>query len=114
MDTFIASLSFLIGILLRIGIPVGVTAVLIRWLRSLDTQWQEQASREGAAMGLRQVVNCGCWKTMNCSAEKRSQCPAYARQEIPCWQVSRSKNGALQEKCLDCRVLKEAAIPVTS
>jgi hypothetical protein len=114
METIMTSLSFLIGILLRIGVPVGLTAVLIRWLHRLDSDWQEQASLEGSAAGLKLVGNCGCWKTMGCSEEKRSQCQAYVHQESPCWQVFRNGNGPLQEKCLNCRVLKESPVPVTA
>lgn len=114
METFMTSFSFLFGVFLRIGIPVGLTAILIRWLRRLDAEWQEQASLEGSAAGLKLVGNSGCWKVNNCSEENRSRCQAYAHQEMPCWQVFRSGNGTLREKCLDCRVLKDAPVPVTA
>ena len=45
MDEFIATLLVIGGLLLRIGIPVGVTAILVYALRKLDQRWQQEAKQ---------------------------------------------------------------------
>lgn len=101
-------LTFILGIVLRIGIPVGVTAFLVWWFYRLDARWKNQSEQEGMNL----VANRGCWNINNCSPESRNACRAFAHPEVPCWQMFRSGDGALQEKCLKCRVFNEAPVPV--
>lgn len=98
-----------LGIFIRFVIPIGVTALLVWYFRRLDQQWQEEA-KQASVQAMPQ--NPGCWKINKCSAEQRAKCRAYANREKPCWQVYRSEDGLLQEKCLGCDVFKKAPIPV--
>ena len=104
-------LTFLLGMVLRIGVPVGVTAFLVWWFHRLDAHWQNQAEQEVRPSGQNLVANRGCWNIKNCSPESRKVCRAYAHPETPCWQVFRSGDGSLQEKCLKCIVFSEAPVP---
>jgi hypothetical protein len=105
MNTF---LLFLLGTLLRIGIPVAVTILVIALLRRLDKRWQKETlSLPVAASGGKP-----CWEVKNCPAEKRAKCQAAAQDGVPCWQVFRSRNGALREDCLGCDVFQQAPAPV--
>jgi hypothetical protein len=101
-------LLVLFGMLLRIGIPVAVTILVISLLSRLDRRWQKQS------MAL-PVVPAGtqpCWESKGCSEEKRKGCPAAAKLDVPCWQVFRSRNGTLRENCLGCDVFRQAPVPV--
>jgi hypothetical protein len=105
INTFVL---FLLGTLLRIGIPVAVTILVIALLRRLDRRWQNESQSLP-------VVPAGgkpCWEIKNCSAEKRKSCPAATQAGTPCWQVFRSKSGMLREDCLGCDVFRQAPVPV--
>jgi hypothetical protein len=106
MDTK-AFLLFLLGMVLRLGIPVAVTIGVIALLRRLDRRWQ----KESLALP---VIPAGkpCWEVKGCSDEKKKGCAAAANPQIPCWQVFRSGNGALKETCLGCDVFRQAPVPV--
>jgi hypothetical protein len=106
---------FLLGLLLRLGIPVGITLLVVRWLARLDARWQDEARREELRLSLgAQVHNTGCWDVKHCTPEQKAKCPAFASKEIPCWQVFRQANGALRERCIGCNVFKDAPVPITS
>jgi hypothetical protein len=102
-----AFLLFLLGVVVRIGIPVAVTVVVIALLRRLDRRWQ----KESLALP---VIPAGkpCWEVKGCPEEKKKNCPAVAQPHTPCWQVFRSSSGALKEACLGCNVFRQAPIPV--
>src|SRR4030065_1762723 len=109
MDTLNVIFTFLAGIRLPLAIPVAITLVFIWLLRRLDERWQAEAKDETELV---QVRNPGCWKVNQCTEEMRAKCSAYAHPEIPCWQYFREQNhGSLQERCLGCKVFKEAPIP---
>lgn len=104
--------AVLTGIVLRIGLPIGVTALAAWALRRLDRRWQREAElvvrapRPAAA-----VTEVRCWKVRGCAESMRETCPAYPRPGTPCWQVFRELGGRLPEPCLDCEVFREAAVP---
>jgi hypothetical protein len=100
-------LAFLLGVLVRLGIPLTITILLIAWLHRLDTSWQKEARRLP-------VVPAGkpCWQIKGCSEEKKKDCPAVANPKTPCWQVFRTRDGVMKEACLGCAVFRLAPIPV--
>jgi hypothetical protein len=102
-------LTFFLGILLRIGLPVSVTALVFLLLRRLDDRWQKEALAIPVISSQRP-----CWETRGCSEEKRKDCPAFAHSKNPCWQVFRTPNGLLKEECLGCDVFRLAPVPVVS
>jgi hypothetical protein len=104
MDTV---LTFVLGLLLRIGIPVTVTVLAFVFLRRLDEHWQKEAQAIPVISPQRP-----CWELKGCSDEKRKNCPAFSQSNIPCWQVFRTKNGLLREDCLGCDEFKLAPMPV--
>jgi hypothetical protein len=99
-------LTIILGVLLRIGIPVAVTALLFLLLRRLDKRWQKEAEAIPVIPSQQP-----CWETKGCSEEKRQNCPAFSKTGIPCWQVFRTKNGLMREDCLGCEVFRQAPIP---
>jgi hypothetical protein len=98
--------TFLLGVLLRLGIPIAVTAVLLYLLRRLDRHWQKEA------LAL-PVIPAGkpCWEIKGCAEEQKRNCPAAAQPGKPCWQVFRVKDGVMKEACLGCDVFRQAPVP---
>ncbi len=101
-------LSILIGLLVRIVLPAGLTLLVIYLLRRLDQRWQKESLRLPVVVSGQKP----CWEIKGCKAELRSECPAAASPDIPCWQVFRKKNGMLKEDCLGCEVFRQAPVPV--
>lgn len=102
-------LTFLLGMLLRLGIPIIVTALLFTLLHRLDKRWQKQALAVP-------IVPAGkpCWEVKGCSEEKKKECKVFAQPNAPCWQIFRTKEGNLKEECLGCAVFRRAPIPFQS
>jgi hypothetical protein len=98
--------NVLIGFLLRLGIPLAVSALILLILYALDKRWQRQA------LAL-PVVPTGkpCWEVKGCSEEQKANCPAAAQPKVPCWHVFRTKDGVMKEACLDCNVFRRAPFP---
>jgi hypothetical protein len=94
------------GLLLRIGIPLGVT-LLVGWLiLRMDARWQAEAAEtleiQNALFETATPDSLPtCWEYMNCPPRIRENCPAYAETEIPCWELLRA-NGSLQPNCRGC------------
>jgi hypothetical protein len=100
-----AALAILIGLAMRLALPIALTAVAVLVLSRLDRRWQGEATLMAAM-----VTKPQCWKTQHCSPAKRRDCPGF-RSKQPCWQVFRQNNGYLDQKCLECPVLAAAAVP---
>ncbi len=131
MESLAAIGAAVVGIAIRIVIPLLVT-VLIAWgLRKLDARWQHEAeeqrervlrSARTAAPALLRLTKGGngrkpppvspnCWEWRHCPPETRNACPAYLQAGIPCWQVFRGTSGRLPEECLECDVFRVAPVP---
>lgn len=104
METITSFLIVLAGLLLRLAIPVAVTAVLIFLLRKLDAHWQSEVQSTAS------VEKLNCWETKGCSPEQIKNCIA-GQSALPCWQVYRLPNGYLREECLSCEIFRKAPIP---
>ncbi len=102
--------AFLLGVLLRIGIPVAVTVLVVLLLHNLDRRWQRES------MALPTVrPQTPCWQIKNCAAERRKGCLAAVQSNIPCWQVHRASNhGLLRQECLNCDVFRMAPAAMAS
>jgi hypothetical protein len=100
-------LTFLLGVLFRLGIPIAVTALVLVFLHRLDRRWQKEA------LAL-PVVPAGkpCWEIKGCPEETKKNCPATAQPKTPCWQVFRTRDGVMKEACLGCDVFRQAPLPV--
>jgi hypothetical protein len=112
MEWLTTSLAIVLGVLLRIAIPIAVTIILVFIFKRLDERWKNAADSDGAATV--RTINVGCWDIKRCSAEMRAQCKAYAHQDTPCWQVFREDDGMLPERCLGCDIFKHAPVPVSA
>jgi hypothetical protein len=109
------ALAFVVGIVIRFAIPIGLTVVAVWFFRKLDQRWKaeaEELTRLQVAMAT--AKRTPCWEQKQCSPEKLASCPVYAQKELPCWQVMRDKNGNLKPGCLDCGVFRNAPLPVHS
>ena len=104
--------AMVLGILLRIAVPIIVTFLIVFFLKRLDERWKMET--DFGEDQLITVGNAGCWDVNNCPEEQRSGCKAYQRPDTPCWQVFREKNGRLQESCIGCDVFRHAPVPITT
>ncbi|MCJ7621975.1 MAG: hypothetical protein MUO76_00620, partial [Anaerolineaceae bacterium] len=93
MENWNVLLAIITGLVLRIGLPIAATALVIFFLRKLDNRWREEASQNLLVPVAASAVPC--WKTKNCSQELRQNCPASKQTASPCWQIFRSAQGTL-------------------
>jgi len=105
METITSLLALIAGLLIRLAIPIALTALLIFFLRKLDARWQTEAQPLELALQKPE-----CWKINNCSSAQRTNCVG-AKSALPCWQAYRLPNGYLREECLTCKVFIEAPAP---
>lgn len=105
METITSLLAVLTGLLVRLALPILLTAVLIYFLRKLDARWQTEAHFMEA-----RIQKPECWKVKGCPPEQRENCVG-ANSPLPCWQAYRLPNGYLREECLSCKVFTEAPAP---
>lgn len=107
MEWFNATLAIVSGLLIRLALPLFITALAIVILRAVDKRWQEEAKELPLPV---QVDKPRCWEVKNCAPEQRRACPSPTSTE-PCWQAHRLPNGYLCEECLTCVVFRQAPIP---
>jgi len=105
MNGSTAALAILVGLALRLAIPILLTVLVVLLLARLDRRWQAEAGR-----GPLTVEKPRCWKTKGCSPAQRKSCRGYASL-LPCWQAFRLPSGYLDQKCLGCPVLVQAPLP---
>jgi len=101
----------LIGLVVRFGIPIVLTILIVMWLRRLDARWQLEANRTRPRAAVAAMPQVRCWEQRGCPPERRASCPAYARPDVACWQVFRGADGRLHEACLNCDVFRKAPVP---
>jgi hypothetical protein len=113
MNELSVILTLIAGLLLRFGIPIVITAMLVYALRRLDQKWQREielaVKSEPVKVGIFDKIRC--WATKECSQEIRETCPAFLESGRPCWQVHRDVSGEMQPKCLECPVFQAAPVP---
>lgn len=101
--------TLVLGVLLRFGIPIFLTGVVVYFLRKLDARWQKDTKDRLSEMeSLMPTIRC--WILNDCPRERMEKCPAYKQSGRPCWQVFRNPEGQLREKCLGCDVFHSAPI----
>jgi hypothetical protein len=111
MDGINAFLAIVIGLVLRLGLPIAGTVLVVYLLQKLDRRWQVQAEA-ATARALEVPAGQHCWERHNCAIETRQTCPAFLHPEQPCWQVHRGANGDLLSRCLACELFAQAGVPV--
>jgi len=103
-DTTVA-MAVIVGLTVRLLIPILITILMVTTLVRLDRRWRADATRPPA-----QVEKPECWRNRRCSMDQRRACSAF-NSVLPCWQVFRRSDGYLQQKCLTCAVFASAPIP---
>jgi hypothetical protein len=112
MDTTQGFLLAASWFLLRFGLPILFTLILIIIFSKIDSRWRDQALANKKVMFQDQVIPMiKCWVFNDCPPEKREKCPAYQEKNIPCWQGFRDQYGTLRDGCLGCEVFKQGPLP---
>jgi hypothetical protein len=107
--------ALLIGIMIRFGLPILITALVVWTLKRLDARWQAEIderriqSMEGVA-----IQEIKCWELQNCLEEERGDCVAFQNPAIPCWQHFRNGQGELREDCLECEIFRITPITIAA
>jgi hypothetical protein len=112
METQTTLFTLVIGLLIRLAVPILITGLVVYALRRLDDRWKRQAEAEIAPGA--QARNIGCWEINRCLPETRSGCLAFANPDTPCWQIFRRPDGQLQERCLICQVFRRSPAPLAA
>lgn len=99
--------ALILGLVVRLGLPLLVTLLVVLGLRRLDGRWQKEAELE---RGLLVRDEERCWKEQGLSMDESKVRAAESGK--PCWQIHRLSNGYLREACLDCEVFINAPAPV--
>jgi len=110
-NTLIQIAAVVLGFLLRLGIPIGLTILLALFLKWLDKRWQAEAKVQAAEKTIH-VANLiaykqPCWEIHNCPPRLRNACRAYGEPNTPCWELFRA-DGRLKPACQNCKVLPPA------
>jgi hypothetical protein len=119
MEELQITAAVIAGLLLRIGLPVGLTFLLARFLRKLDARWREEAEQkviekkrlEQQQTLLNLWLDQPCHSIMNCTEQQKETCKAYGQFAKPCWEINRA-NGNLSQRCQDCEYRKELTMVV--
>lgn len=99
-------LALLLGVSIRLLVPLALTALVVFWLHKLDERWQKEAEAERDLLVKDETP---CWKEQGLSSDEiRTRMAASGK---PCWQIHRLSNGYLREACLDCEVFLTAPVP---
>ena len=118
MDLFTEIAGLLVLFILRLGVPIAVTAGIVWGLRRLDARWQAEAEAQrierAVAKGLLPptavtsplAVERPCWEHNNCTPETQQQCPACALADIPCWMARLRSDGKLPARCYGCTLFR--------
>lgn len=115
MEAIVDTLVILGMLLIRIGIPIALTAALAYVLRRLDRQWQAEARRARGLPPIEETPLAAptaqpalegqhCWERKGCSEWARANCPAYQHPEEPCWAAQSRALGVLPAECTTCEM----------
>ncbi|MBK7452117.1 MAG: hypothetical protein IPP55_08315 [Anaerolineales bacterium] len=98
-----ALFALMFGLVVRLGLPMLVTLLVVIGLRRLDTRWQKEAEIERNLLTRDEEP---CWKEQGLAMDEIKA--RAAENGKPCWQIHRLSNGYLREACLDCEVFVNA------
>jgi hypothetical protein len=111
LDGLSVVVTVIVGLLLRFGIPLGLTGFILFVLTRLDETWQAEAEQaRRAALSAAAVSRPPCWEVRGCPPDARAQCAAFQNPGEACWQVMRTQTGRLPQRCLACQVFRSAPI----
>lgn len=113
MAELLKAADILLGVVLRLGVPLLLTAALVAILRKMDSRWAEEGQLSSEVTETTPDTallfpKLQCWVARQCPREMIEACPAYREAGRPCWQVFRDGKGRLQDACLICDVFRRA------
>jgi hypothetical protein len=97
----------LVGLLVRIVLPLLLMTGLVSLLRRLDARWQAEARHQQELAN--EDTEIHLLKLNECAIDGISKKLSVQSNE-PCWQHFRKNNGYLHEECLHCKVFR--AVPI--
>ena len=98
--------------ILRLGVPLAVTAAVVYLFHRLDVKWQSEAWAQWRGNLEQDEIGPGaswlarlagpCWEEKGCDQAAREKCPAHKHSNLPCWMARRWAEGWLPTKCYNC------------
>lgn len=104
------STQYWMGLFLRFGVPLGMTAVLAWMLRNLDERWRVEAGAEVSEPQQGEASSAECWNSRDCPDARRERGRAAQERGHACWQIRQALTGRLPEECLDCPVFMQSVL----
>jgi hypothetical protein len=109
MEAIYSVLMILLGVVLRVALPIALTILAASLLHKLDARWQAEAELELETQAKDEMP---CWKDLGLPIEQIKLRTTVTDQ--PCWQTHRTANGRLRETCLSCEVFFDAPVPAST
>jgi hypothetical protein len=113
LDSLTQALVIISLFLLRLGVPVAITAAVAYFFHRLDARWQREAEAMPAAAAVRLAAAAQkpCWEEKGCSEQQRANCPACKFTDLPCWLARLKVEDRLPAACPSCS--RFAPVPVS-
>lgn len=105
MEAIYSVLVILLGLILRVAVPLAITILAVSFLHKLDARWQAEAELEKNTQVKDEMP---CWKDLGLPIEQIKL--RTTANDQPCWQTHRLTNGRLRESCLTCEVFLDAPV----
>jgi hypothetical protein len=99
--------------LLRLGVPVAITAAVAYFFHRLDARWQREAEMlpAAAAARLAAAAQKPCWEEKGCTEQQRANCPACKFTDLPCWLARLKVDNQLPAACRNCGRFAPVLVP---
>jgi hypothetical protein len=98
--------------ILRLAVPLAVTAAVVYAFHRLDVKWQTEAwagwraelEQDGGASTVSWLARLAnpCWQEKGCEQSAVAKCAAHKHSSLPCWMARRRAEGWLPTMCYNC------------
>lgn len=118
MTPITEAVAMVLLFVLRLGIPLAVTILVVWGLRRLDARWEADASARRAAKAVASgevaaarlaspmATSKPCWSLRGCPERRQAACAACADTAMPCWLARLRADGRLPGACYGCALFR--------
>jgi hypothetical protein len=115
IETLIDWAGLIVMFALRVGIPLGVTYYIGRWLEKKFRPEEEVNGFRKAEMASRmgnpgKIIRLHCWDVRHDESTQNAQIAAAKHCDLPCWLALQTEGHALREQCTTCAFYKPNSV----